>query len=176
MEFTADQADANFATLDEVLSGEIDIEKGNTIREFVDFYGEGINYQANKVRFENTGTFTRMVELLETTKPPMLAELLRLLMVYSRAGWSYFTENFILSSHFEFVLFLFFFFLFFLFFSPFALSSSLTEMHQKYIQKLEGIAVVVKTMQTYGSDLDVLEQGCRAFINIGSNGICYCCC
>ena len=86
MEFTDAKTELNFFTLDQCLTGEIDAPKAKLIQEFVDFYGEGANYQLHKARFENTATFNKMVELLKTTKPPMLAELLRLIMVYSRPG------------------------------------------------------------------------------------------
>lgn len=55
------------------------------------------------------------------------------------------------------------------FFLP-LVSFFLLEINHRYIAKINGIGSIVAVMKQYSTDIDVLEQGCRAFINIGSTG------
>jgi len=86
MEFNSQNLEANFATLDQALTGEVDATKANFIREFIEFFGEGANYQAHRAAFDDTTIFGKVVEQLNFTKPPIVIDILRLIMVYSRNG------------------------------------------------------------------------------------------
>jgi len=125
--FSSQNLEAAFQQLEKLLEGDINAAKAKFLHDFVDYFADITNFQAQKVYFENTNVFARIVNLLFTTRPPVLAHVLKLIMVYSRA-----------------------------------------EINHRYITKINGINMVIKTMQNFPTDFDVQEQACRALINIGT--------
>jgi len=118
-----------FVSLESCLidSGELSPPKIKFIHDFADYFGDPANYQTQKANFENANVFAKIVNMLTFAKPPLLSDLLRLIMVYSRA-----------------------------------------EVNHRSVTKINGISMVLKSMQKFPTDFEVQEQGCRALINIGT--------
>jgi len=87
MEFNSQKPEANFATLEQAVSGDIDAAKAKFLRQFLDYFGDGANYTTHKSAFDNTTAFGKVVDQLNRAKPPVLVDILIIISIFSRNGW-----------------------------------------------------------------------------------------